>query len=153
MKDDPDNLYTLSHDPIDWPTYTHETIITNNIWYNFRVVGIIDENKDHHEYLSKWALKEVDVDSKYWLSDGQLGGHYRIYDGKNSFTLEYFFKLTIEQATLICNNPHHILAICNKNGNLYFLGKSYSIEDLQKFVDFKKMIEAKPTQPKFWKKE
>jgi len=137
MKEDPDNLYTLSHDPIDWPTYTHETIITNNIWYNFRVVGIIDEN----------------VDSKYWLSDGQLGGHYRIYDGKNSFTLEYFFKLTIEQASLICNNPHHILAICNKNGNLYFLGKSYSIEDLQKFVDFKKMIEAKPTQPKFWKKD
>ena len=153
MKDDSNNLYQLSHDPHDWPTYTHDTMITKNIWFDYRVVGIIDENKDHYKYLAKWLLKEVDVDSKYWLSDGQLGGHYRIYDGKNSFTLEYIFKLTLEQAQLICNNPQHTIAICNKKGNLYFLGKSYSIEDLTKFINFKQKIESMPTQPKYWKKD
>ena len=150
MKDDYD-MYTISHDEADLPTYTNKTMITNNIWFNSKVVAIIDENEDHRKYLTKFLFKEVDVDSRYWLHDGQLGGHYRIYDGPNSFTLEYIFKLTVEQAELIVNSIHTSLGICSPSGELYFLGKSYSINDLKKFINMKKKVDSLPKPPKFWK--
>ena len=146
-----DNFYTMSHDEADFPTYTHETMITLNIFASFQVLGIIDENPEHKKTLIKWNFKEVDVDSRYWLADGQLGGHFRIYDGPNSYTLEYFFKLTIEEAELIVNNPYHVIGICSPSGGLYFLGKSYSIDDLKKFIILKKKVDNDPNPPKLWK--
>lgn len=150
LKDDYD-MYTVSHDEADLPTYTHKTMTTKNIWFNCNVVGIIDENPDHRKYLTKFFLKEVDVDSRYWLHDGQLGGHYRIYDGANSFTLQYIFKLTVEQAELIVNSSHPSLGVCSQSGSLYFLGKSYSINDLRKFINMKKKVDKTPNPPKLWK--
>ena len=150
MKDD-DDFYTLSHDEADFPTYTHEIMITMNIFASSRVVGIIDLNPEHRKFLTKWTFKEVDIDSRYWLADGQLGGHYRIYDGPNSFTLEYIFKLTIEQAELIADNPYHVLGVCSPSGGLYFLGKSFSIDDLKKFIKIKKKVDKDPNPPKLWK--
>jgi len=151
MRDSKIPPYTLSHDEDDLPTYTHETILTNNIWDKDRIVGIIDENLDHKKYLNKFLFKEVDVDSRYWVADGQLGGHYRIYDGQNSYTLEYTFKLTVEQAEIIVNSPHNLLAICSPSGAMYFLGKSMSIQDLKGLIHYKKKIDNLPNPPKLWK--
>ena len=151
MKDDPDNMYMISHDEHDMPTYTHETLIISYKIFGLHIVGIIDENPEHEKYLDKFLMKEVDVDSKYWISDGQLGGHYRIYDGPGSFTLEYIFKLTIEMAQLIVDNPEHIIAICATDGILYFIGKAYSIGDLAKFIQVKKDIDKHPNRPPTWK--
>jgi len=138
--------YLLSSDDLDRPTYTHETIITPNVFAG-RVVGIIEENKDHIPYLNKWNFKEVDVESMYWVDFGQLGGHFRIFDGPNSFTIEYIFRLTLEMAELIANNPEHVLGVCNKAGILYFLGTSMSIDDLKKFIYIKKETDKQPNLP------
>ena len=151
MKDDLDNMYVMSHDEHDVPTYTHETMITKNVYKGLNVVGIIDLNPKHKRTLARFLMKEVDVDSKYWISNGQLGGHYRIYDGQGSFTLEYVFKLTIEMAQLIVDNPEHIIAVCAPDGILYFIGKAYSIGDLAKFIKIKKEVDMHPNVPSTWK--
>ena len=144
-------MYVLSQDEHDVPTYTHETMITKNLYKGLNVVGIIDLNPKHERTLARFLMKEVDVESKYWIADGQLGGHYRIHDGPGSFTLEYIFKLTVEMAQLIVDNPEHIIAICDPDGLLYFIGKAYSIGDLAKFIQFKKDIDADPNIPRTWK--
>ena len=143
--------YTISHNEDDIPTYTHETITTNNnIGFN-QIVVIIDENEDHYPFLSKWLTKTIDVESRYWLHDGQLGGHYRIYDGKNSPIFEYIFKLNIEQAQLIARTVLNPLGVCNKNKMLLFLGQSMSIQDLKNLIHYKAKVDSLPNPPKFWK--
>ena len=153
MKDDPDNMYVMSNDEHDIPTYTHETMITKNFYKGLNVVGIIDLDPKHRRTLGRYLMKEVDVESKYWIANGQLGGHYRIYDGPGSFTLEYIFKLTIEMAQLIVDNPEHIIAICAPDGILHFIGKAYSIGDLAKFIQIKKEVDKHPNRPPTWKIE
>lgn len=142
--------YTVSHDEADIPTYTHEVIITNNRIGNTKVLGIVDENKDHIPHLNKYTMKEVDVDSRYWLHNGQLGGHYRIYDGPKSQTLEYIFKLTIKQAELITKNKLFSIGICSPTGALYFIGRSYCIENLENFIKIKKHVDPLPIHPRYW---
>jgi len=143
--------YTLSHDPDDLPTYTHETVITNNLIGFNTIVAIVDENKDHYPYLLKWMIKEIDVETRYWVHDGQLGGWYRIYDGPNSYTLEYIFKLTVEQAKLITQTILNPIGVCNKENFLLFIGQSMSIQDLKDLIHYKDKVDNLPKVPKFWK--
>jgi len=150
-KFDDKKFYVMSHDEHDTPTYTHETMITPNEIYGYKVVGIIEENADHKIHLNRFLMKEVDVDSKYWLENGQLGGYYRIYDGPNSYTLEYIFRLTIEMAELIVKNKEHIIGVCAPEGVLFFIGTSYSVGDLKKFIVVKKEIDQAPNLPPTWK--
>ncbi len=150
MKDDFD-AYTISHNEADFPTYTHDTIITDNKWFGHQIIGIVESNKEHIALLSKWNFKEVDVESRYWLHDGQLGGHYRIFDGPNSRIFEYFFKLSIKQAKLMLENPEHLIGICNQKGEFHFLGKSYSIDDLEKFLKAKIKVDNMKNPPQCWK--
>ena len=150
MKDDYE-AYTISHDEADFPTYTHDAMITKNKWEGYQIVGIIESNKEHISLLSKWNFKEVDVESRYWLHDGQLGGHYRVFDGPKSRIFEYIFKLSIKQAKLILDNPEKIIGICNKSGAFHFLGKSYSTDDLEKFMVTKINIDNLENPPKYWK--
>jgi len=143
--------YTLSHDEDDIPTYTHETVITNDhIGFN-RIVAIVDENEDHYPYLTKWLMKEIDVETRYWLHDGQLGGCYRLFDGHDSPVFVYIFKLTVEQATLISQTVLNPIGICNKKNILLFIGKSMSIQDLKDFIHYKEKVERQVNLPKFWK--
>jgi len=143
--------YTLSHDEDDIPTYTHETITTNTqIGFN-QIVTIVDENEDHHSYLRKWLHKTIDVETRYWLHDGQLGGYYRIYDGKDSPIFEYIFKLTVEQAQLITRTILNPIGVCNQNHILLFIGQSMSVQDLKYLIFYKEKVDNRPNPPKFWK--
>lgn len=143
--------YILSNEPEDLPTYTHETMIANNIFASSRLVAIIDENKDHIPYLNKWLTKEIDIESRYWLHDGQLGGHCRIYDGKDSPVFEYIFKLTLEQAELIAYTYLNPIGFCNITGLLYLICNSLSIQDLKDLIACKKKVDSMPNPPKLWK--
>ena len=151
MRDSKILPWTLSHDEDDLPTYTHETVTTNShIGFN-QIVAIVDENEDHHPFLSKWFTKTIDVETRYWLHDGQLGGCYRIYDGKNSPIFEYIFKLTVEQAQLITRTVLNPIAVCNKNNVLLFIGQSMSIQDLKDLIHYKDKVDTMGNPPKFWK--
>lgn len=151
MRDSKIPPYTLSHDEDDIPTYTHETITTNTqIGFN-QIVAIVDENEDHHPYLRKWLKKTIDVETRYWLHDGQLGGCYRIYDGKDSPIFEYIFKLSVEQAQLITHTILNPIGVCNQNNFLLFIGQSMSVQDLKDLIHYKEKVDNLPNPPKFWK--
>ena len=151
MRDSKIPAYTLSHDEDDIPTYTHETITVNsNIGFN-QIVSIIDENENHHSYLKKWLRKTIDVETRYWIHDGQLGGCYRVYDGKDSPIFEYIFKLTLQQAKLIADTILNPLGVCDQNHLLLFIGQSMSVQDLKDFIRYKKKIDNMPNPPKLWK--
>ena len=151
MRDSKIPPYTLSHDEDDIPTYTHETITTNsNIGFN-QIVAIVDENENHHSYLKKWLKKTIDVETRYWIHDGQLGGCYRVYDGKDSPIFEYIFKLTLQQAQLIADTILNPLGICDENHLLLFIGQSMSIQDLKDFIRYKEGIDNMTNPPKLWK--
>jgi len=147
-----DSKILPSHDEDDLPTYTHECVIIKDQIGFSRIAAIVDENKNHYRYLSKWFRKEIDVETRYWVADGQLGCWHKMFDGPNSYAMEYIFKLTVEQAELIADTILNPIGVCNKDNYVLFIGQSMSIQDLKDLILYKKKGDkSNPHPSKSWK--